>query len=472
MSGVTSETGQEKLRLILLSGTLFFTIGGYWLLRSIKDPVFATINGIEAIFLAKLLSVAVVTVLVFVLRKLSDTFSPHQLFSIVGGTYCVLFACIGLLLLSPTYGIYNTNGPDPMRPLGWISYCAIESFGTLGVSCFWAFANTAYDLGSAKKAYGRMVTCAQIGSIAGPTLVTQAESLGVPLLYLCGSSCVGMTVVMAWSYTRLFGTEKIPAGAAPEKPKKNKPKAGMMEGFSLVGKYSYVQGLAACSCIFTIKVTILDYAMKLLAKGTSEADNPGDPVGAINAFAAFMGIFGVCTNCLSFFFSLVGTSFVLRRFGLKTTLMLFPSLCFIAIVLAYMFPNLQMVFVVMLVLKALALALSNPCMELLYQPTSSEVKFKVKAWIDKFGQGGVKALGSVFIYQFSDSAADLLNYGMGVAIALTVCLLYISNYMGKAFNECIGSGYIVGGDDDKKEGANDNTSCGVEKEAKGKDKDC
>jgi len=266
-------------------------------------------------------------------------------------------------------------------------------------------------------------------------------------------------------------TEKIPAGAAPEKPKKNKPKAGMMEGFSLVGKYSYVQGLAACSCIFTIKVTILDYAMKLLAKGTSEADNPGDPVGAINAFAAFMGIFGVCTNCLSFFFSLVGTSFVLRRFGLKTTLMLFPSLCFIAIVLAYMFPNLQMVSVVMLVLKALALALSNPCMELLYQPTSSEVKFKVKAWIDKFGQGGVKALGSVFIYQFSDSAADLLNYGMGVAIALTVCLLYISNYMGKAFNECIGSGYIVGGDDDKKEGAND-MSCGVEKEAKGKDKDC
>merc|ERR1712023_458949 len=52
-------------------------------------------------------------------------------------------------------------------------------------------------------------------------------------------------------------------------------------------------------------------------------------------------------------------------------------------------------------LHALALALSNPCMELLYQPTSSEVKFKVKTWIDKFGQGGVKALGSVFIYQFS-----------------------------------------------------------------------
>merc|ERR1719231_1791232 len=174
---------------------------------------------------------------------------------------------------------------------------------------------------------------------------------------------------------------------------KKKPKAGMMEGLLLVGKYSYVQGIAACSCIFMIKVTILDYAMKLLAEGMSEADNPGDPVGATNAFASFMGVFGVCTNGLSFFFSLVGTSFVIRRFGLQT------------------------VFVMMLVLKALSYALNNPCKELLYQPTSDAVKFKAKSWIDIFGQRGAKALGSVVTNQFSDSASALLNYGSGVAIA-------------------------------------------------------
>ena len=42
-------TWTEKLRLFWLSGTLFFIIGGYWLLRSIKDPVIATINGVECI---------------------------------------------------------------------------------------------------------------------------------------------------------------------------------------------------------------------------------------------------------------------------------------------------------------------------------------------------------------------------------------------------------------------------------------
>merc|ERR1719378_1824379 len=104
---------------------------------------------------------------------------------------------------------------------------------------------------------------------------------------------------MVWSYVQRFGTETTkPAGGAPKKPKKKKAKAG----------------------------------------------------------AAFMGVFGQCTNGLSFFFSLVGTSFVIRRFGLKTTIMAFPSLCFIAMVLVYMFPTLPMVFVMMLVLKALSYA--------------------------------------------------------------------------------------------------------------------
>ena len=168
-----------------------------------------------------------------------------------------------------------------------------------------------------------------------------------------------------------------------------------------------------------IQVTILDYAMKVLAKDTFTDAHPGDPVAATQAFAAFMGVFGQCTNGLSFFFSLVGTSFVIRRFGLRTTIMLFPTLCFFAMILVYMVPTLSMVFVMMLVLKALSYALNNPCKEILYQPTSKAVKFKAKSWIDIFGQRGSKALGSVVTNAFSDSAPDLLNYGSFVAMGVS-----------------------------------------------------
>lgn len=67
-----------------------------------------------------------------------------------------------LLIRPPTSAtsIYNTNA-SPYRILGWVSYCAIESFGSIGVSLFWAFTNSTYNLEGAKKSYGLMVACAQ-----------------------------------------------------------------------------------------------------------------------------------------------------------------------------------------------------------------------------------------------------------------------------------------------------------------------
>jgi AAA family ATP:ADP antiporter len=48
-------------------------------------------------------------------------------------------------------------------------------------------------------------------------------------------------------------------------------------------------------------------------------------------------------------------------------------------------------------------ALNNPCKEMLYQPTSSSVKFKCKSWIDTFGARGCKATGSLVTNAFANS---------------------------------------------------------------------
>jgi len=401
---------EEKLRLVWLASTLFFIIGGYWLLRSLKDPVIATICGVEYIPLAKMLSVVVVLVLVFVYNKLIDLFPKHQLFYIVGGFYATLFTIIAAALAAPatsTTSIYNTDA-SPYRLLGWISYCSIESFGSIGVSLFWAFTNSTYNLEGAKKAYGLMVACAQLGSIAGPTLVSVGTvSYGVPTMYFCGALCMVFMVISIWGYNMRFG-DSTASGEAQETTKK--AKAGMTEGLVLFWKYHYVKGIFALSCLFMVEVTILDYSMKVLAKEKFDREHPGDPTAATQAFATFMGVFGQAANGLSFCFSLLGTSMVIRRLGLNRTLLLFPTLCLGAICFVYLNPTLDSVFLAMLLLKGFSYCLNNPCKEILYQPTSSSVKFKAKSWIDVFGARGSKALGSVVTNAFSDSAADLLTY--------------------------------------------------------------
>eukprot|EP00629_Pelagomonadales_sp_RCC1024_P003177 CAMPEP_0119276624 /NCGR_PEP_ID=MMETSP1329-20130426/15735_1 /TAXON_ID=114041 /ORGANISM="Genus nov. species nov., Strain RCC1024" /LENGTH=516 /DNA_ID=CAMNT_0007277061 /DNA_START=178 /DNA_END=1724 /DNA_ORIENTATION=+ len=459
---------EEKLRLIWLSTTLFFIIGGYWLLRSLKDPVIATICGVEYIPKAKMLSVVVVLVLVFVYNKLIDMFPKHQLFYIVGGFYACLFTLIAALLASPptsSFSIENTEA-DPWRLMGWVSYCGIESFGSIGVSLFWAFTNSTYNLEGAKKAYGLMVACAQLGSIAGPTLVSVGtHRFGVPTMYFCGALCMVMMVVSIWGYNRRFGSP-----AEEVAPGKKKEKAGMTEGLVLFWKYHYVKGIFALSCLFMVEVTILDYSMKVLAKAKFDGEHPGDPTGATRAFATFMGVFGQAANGLSFCFSLLGTSMVIRRLGLNRTLVLFPSLCLGAILCVYSYPTLDTVFLAMLLLKGFSYCLNNPCKEILYQPTSSNVKFKAKSWIDVFGARGSKALGSVVTNFFSDSAADLLSYGSFVAMGVASFLIWVARWQGSEFDKLIGDGTKIGEEPDPvanapDSAADEDTSCGLEEEA-------
>ena len=108
-----------------------------------------------------------------------------------------------------------------------------------------------------------------------------------------------------------------------------------------------------------------------------------------------MGIFGQSTNTLSFLFSFLGTSFVIRSLGLRLTLLLFPSMCLGVILVVRTFPDLWVVFGAMMMLKGFSYALNNPTKEILYQPTSQGVKYKSKSWIDIFGARGSKALGSI-----------------------------------------------------------------------------
>jgi AAA family ATP:ADP antiporter len=82
----------------------------------------------------------------------------------MGITYGALFAIMGLLLMHPTIGLSNTQA-NPTRVLGWISYCTIESFGSMVVQCYWALVNASVDVDFAKKNFGLIIAGAQIGIV-------------------------------------------------------------------------------------------------------------------------------------------------------------------------------------------------------------------------------------------------------------------------------------------------------------------
>jgi AAA family ATP:ADP antiporter len=205
------------------------------------------------------------------------------------------------------------------------------------VQCYWALVNSSVDVTFAKKNFGYIVAGAslslpflpslpssllfltappgaQIGSILGPTLATQAEVVGIASLYLVGSLVMFLMVGAMFIYIRQFGAhEEAPSSSSSAKEaagtsgKAGKAEEGVMEGFNLFYEHDYVKGIFAVSSLYMVQVTVIDYMMKLLAKQRYAALYPDDPQAALRAFASFMGYFGQTTNSISFLFSLFGT---------------------------------------------------------------------------------------------------------------------------------------------------------------------
>jgi AAA family ATP:ADP antiporter len=331
--------------------------------------------------------------------------------------------------------------------------------------------------------------------------------------YLLGSINMLLLQCTMYAYIKFYGTAESRAAAAAaakddddehpddahpkqKPPPPTKEKAGILEGLYLFWEHNYVKGIFAISCLFMVEVTIVDFTLKVLAKEFFSDENPCDITNtdcynaetgefgltddATNAIASFMGLFGVATNSLSFLFSLFGTSAIIRYLGLRWTLLLFPSLCLVVIIVVRFRPTLYVVFLAMIILKSLSYALNNPTKEILYQPTSAAVRYKAKSWIDIFGARGSKALGSVVTNAFSDSAENLVANGSLVGMAVASFLIWNATYMGKTFDEYTESGYIVGEDNNPEtknlemamaQNEKDDTSCALLPEDEDEDGD-
>eukprot|EP00607_Mallomonas_marina_P008356 CAMPEP_0182424498 /NCGR_PEP_ID=MMETSP1167-20130531/10710_1 /TAXON_ID=2988 /ORGANISM="Mallomonas Sp, Strain CCMP3275" /LENGTH=368 /DNA_ID=CAMNT_0024604357 /DNA_START=672 /DNA_END=1778 /DNA_ORIENTATION=+ len=333
------------------------------------------------------------------------------------------------------------------------------------IQCYWALVNHSVDVTFAKKNFGYIVAGAQIGSILGPTIATQAEYTGLPALYMGASGSMFLMVLAMYLYIRRFGapveereereitTGRTGTGTAggegegggvSKSKEREREGEGVMEGFNLFLEHDYVKGLFAVSALFNVQVTVFDYMMKVLAKAAFEQQYPEDPQTALRAFASFMGHFGQVTNSISFLFSLFGTGLVIRTLGLTRTLISFPLLLLLCTLVVWMSPTLWVVFGVMMTIKGMSYALNNPTKEILYQVTSSSIKFKCKSWIETFGQRGSKAAGSVITNAFANSLIDLANYGSFAGVCISISLIAISKYMGRKFEELIDSGEKIG----------------------------
>lgn len=442
---------EEILKFSLLGAALFFILGTYWTLRLLKDLMIYKIafptelgwsigKGREIIPMLKTASPFVILGTIGIYTKLVDMFEKHKLFYIFCGFYAGLFT-----LIASTLFVYDKFGPEaigayPLAAIGVGGYLATESFGSLVIALFWSFSISSTKSEEAKRAFPFMITLAQIGTIGGSALMLVPN---IPNWYLFTFCIFSMLAIIAIVH-KLINTIPKENMVSDKEEKKSKP--DFFAGIRLLLTRPYLAGVFVVSTFYEIAKTIVDYQMKTQA----------DIIGI--DFKHFLGVYGVCVNSLAFLMALLGTSYIMKRFGLRFCLLLYPVMFGISMIALYLYyqtgpsaTNLLWATTgVMLLVTAISYAVNNPTKEMMYIPTSKDSKFKVKSITDMFGSRMSKLSGAniggalVVKGQPATTIANLMGMGTIISLGFIGAWLVVAFLVGVKNAQLTRDGEIIG----------------------------
>lgn len=417
---------EEYKKYGFLACVFFFLIGSYWMVRAMKNAIFMKIVGSTGIPYAKMISVTFLIVLVMFYSKLVDMLEKNKLLYVLATGYGCIFLLMTYFLNHPTIGLPNTVA-SKWRIFGWVVYLVIESFGSLMPALFWAFVNSTSERESAKRGYGIVMGGAQFGSVLGCILDMQATTIGMQTLFVIATAGIFIIPFMVAWYVRHHPS-------APEIGQPGgKTQTGIFEGLRLLASKPYLFGILAISTLYELISAIIDYQMKTLM---NEAYSTAAGVTEIDA------LYGLFANALAMTFAFIGTSFFLRRFGLRVSLVVYPIAVGAAICFMWAFHGLWVLMATMVLIKGLSYALNNPCRDIMYLPTSKDIKFKVKGWIETIGMRGAKGVGGGVTALFP-VMANLVFYGSLISLGVVGVWIAAAVYVGRKNHQLVEENKII-----------------------------
>lgn len=458
----TEIDSNERSKVILLSICFFLVIGGYTLIKELKDSVFFSLVGKDWLPLAKMLSMFILIPMVVLYSKLvdvlrrSDLLCFYALVYSMGGLVCVYF------LGHPTIGLSNTVASSD-RLFGWIFYFFLEGYAPFVVSVLWAFVNSVTAPEDIKNNYMIMTASSKLGgaflaAIAWWVLTTNTRGaalfsdVAMYQLLLVAASFVLLLVPVVIAYMMkhvpskyLHGYEaayraeqKLEAAEKKEKPRGFKETLyEMFAGLWLLVRYPYVLGIFGM--IFFWEIVNVIFNFERLCVGQSESNS-------ISEFGAFLYQQACFTHLVGLVFVILGTRTLVARLGERRSLIAVPVLIGTVIGCYLLFQSKAAVAIAYVIMRAINYAFAYPLRESLYIPATKAVKFKSKSWIDGFGAKLSKTAGSSYNYVTHNYLVPISILSVNIVFFSIVIFAWIvmANALGRRFEKAVKNNEVIG----------------------------
>ncbi len=443
----------EEFKKFLKMGAIFaLMIGVYWTLRPLKDAVFIQLVDKLQLPFAKTISVIALLPLVMFYTRLLEKTSREKMLVILPIFYGTAVFIFGLLMLGFQAPAEEIAGRPffflaATKAIGYLFYVFVESFGSLVIALFWAFATDTTSATPAKKGFPLVVAIGQMGGIIFPYSIG-----GLPHRF--GLSTDALSMLFLGGLTLLivpmvrYFLQSTPSHLLTsfhgnnEAAKERKQEPGFLEGLKLLLKNRYLLGIFAANFIYEVVVTIFDFNFKISA---------GAEYSGV-ALSNYLSIYASSVNIVSLLCLLLGISNITRFLGVGVALAAMPVVVGCALLGFLSLNSLTFLFALMVGSKAINYALNGPALKQLYIPTTPDVKFKAQAWIETFGSRSSKQAGSIFNMSLAPlqtafgTLAGKSHYLMlsGVlCFPLLAVWLIIAIFLGKSFRKAIHGNTVV-----------------------------
>jgi AAA family ATP:ADP antiporter len=405
---------------LLLTLNVFVLMTAYSAIKPVREGLILSLrSGAEY---KSYMGAAIAVALLFAVpayARFADRMPRNRL--IVGVT---LFFAMNLVLFR-----IGSAFPAVRAELGLWFFLWLGVFNMMVIAQFWAFANDLYREDQGKRLFPLIGVGQTVGAAIGSGIaVLLLDWLGVYQMLLVSAALLVVSAVL----TQLVHTRELhrrsypPAGPATAQRLTTDSKAARSGAFEMVLKNEYLRGIAVFSVVFTLVNSNGEYMLGRLVKDAAEATvaSKGLPHDAVKeivgaAYSRFYLFTNVATVLLQ---SFVVSRFV-RKFGMRTAFLILPIVPLIDAVGVGLAPMLSLLFAGKVVENATDYSLNNTLRNMLWLPTTREMKYKAKQAVDTFFVRFGDVTSAVCVYLVMSAA------GFGIrgiaAVSVVACVGWV-----------------------------------------------
>lgn len=407
----------EGATLLLLLGNLFLLLVGYYVVKTVREPLVLATGGAELKSYASAGQALTLMAFIPFYGWLASRVERIQLI-----TWVLLFFVGSLELFSLGLRLQ-------VRYLGFVFFVWVGIFSLSTIAQFWSFANDLYRRDVGERLFPVIAIGANVGSPVG------AKVAGV--LFAAGVTPANMMHITAVILLFHLGLYRVvgrrQASEAPSSVDQNAALPGP-GGFRLVFSSRYLLYLAALLVCLNVVNTTGEYIISRSVVSAASAAAATDPHVHKDAFiGSFYADYFFWVNILAIGLQALLASRLVRYFGLAGVLLALP----IVALGAYGLAAVGVAFAALRWAKtaenAMDYSIMNTARQMVWLPTRREEKYKAKQALDTFfvRAGDVLSAGLVFAgatWLHLDVRGFAHANLLLVALWLAVCVLVLREH--------------------------------------------